>query len=668
MKDLHTQHMNPTLFEQTSFPSLIINKEGRLLYWSEASRQLFGYEQNDFSTDVSIFQEDIFSALTHNNHEAILHQQNVCLSDVTCFTKNDQQLSVTLLTSPISYNNEDSILIFAIQKGDILSFTHSDHSLLQFKNTMTSHFMVTTISEEGLITQCNDLFLKASNWTPKRVIGKTFWQLFPKSSDNVEVAEEIWQTLQNGNVWQGEVEKITKDRLPYWTDLLAFPVEHDHSFMLVEKDITREKTLQLQLEKIAYIDTETGFINVHRLEQIIDEMIGDGRRFSFVYISIDMFYTLKGLSGFDASQSLAADFATRLKMYFQDSTIARINASDFVIITPLPEWFIQGFLTYLQQHPIYNDHSAVPLSISGSMTRYPEDQQTFAQLLKASTRTVANAREAGGNHIMTLSKENHMSLHRQSLIEKRLLLALDQNNLQVLYQPQKNVATGEITAVEALVRWQDEEVGVVTPDELIPIAEQTGLIHSIGSFVLQQAGKQALAWQKAGLNLKVSINVSVREFRDKNMTKMILTTLQEMNCPAHLIQIEITEKFALEAESESAIMKQMRQLEQAGITFVLDDFGTGYASFRFMQLLPLETLKIDSTFIQSITKSEKAERLVHGIIQLAKSMQLTTLAEGVETEDQYELLKAWGCDVIQGYYISKPTAPSDIELLCKGSN
>ena len=350
-------------------------------------------------------------------------------------------------------------------------------------------------------------------------------------------------------------------------------------------------------------------------------------------------------------------------MYFQDSSMARINENDFVIITPLPEWFIQGFLTYLQQNPIYSSNIALPVSLSGGITRYPEDQSTFAELMKASIATISQVREAGGGSIVALSKAIHKALNRKSLVEKRLLLALDQENLKVLYQPQLDLRTGKITAVEALVRWDDAEIGVVAPDELIPIAEETGLIHNIGKFMFEKACEQALEWQKAGMDLKVSINSSVREFRDKNMAKSILDTLAKTGCPAHLIQIEITEKFALEAEAEKSIILQMRTLEKEGIVFTLDDFGTGYGSFRYIQLLPIHFLKIDHTFTNSIMHSEKHQRLVNGMVQLGKSMNLTVIAEGVETEEQKELLSSFGCDALQGYYISKPIAARDVPPL-----
>jgi len=539
--------------------------------------------------------------------------------------------------------------------------------LIDLKNGLEESFMVVTLDQDGFITNCNPLFLKTSGWTPKRVLGKTFWQLFPDNENGEKVSNQILGTLQKQQTWQGDVEHVTKNGDPYWVHLTAIPTHSSNdssiNYTFIEKDISKDKNLQFQLEKIAYIDTETGLMNSHRLEKIINDMIEIDSHFSFVYLSIDNFYTLKELHDSQLNTTLINEFTKRLKMYFQDSTMARINENDFVILTPLSEWFIQGFLHYLQQHPIYNGNVSVPLSISGGITRFPEDQITFSQLMKASIAATENVREAGGDKIFSLSKATHKALNRKSQVEKRLLLALDQKNLKVLYQPQLDLKTGKIIAAEAFVRWDDEEIGVVTPDELIPIAEETGLINNIGSFMLENACKQAISWKKQGLNLKVSINSSVREFRDKNMARSILETLARTGCPAELLQIEITEKFALEAESETSIIQQMRKLQNEGITFVLDDFGTGYASFRYIQLLPIEMLKIDQTFISSLMKFEKSQKLINGMVQLGKSMDLTVLAEGVETSEQKEILATIGCDAIQGYFVSKPIEADELSKL-----
>ena len=668
MSPLQLYQMSNELLNHAPFPSFILSLDGDILKWNNLGELHFGYTVDDFKN--TSLQDSLFASVHEDTWQTILtSEKTVRFNNLQLVASNGEFIAVSLLTKRCLFDDEHALFVMATPLEATLTIDDGQQELIDLRNGIQSSFMTVTVDSEGFIVYCNQAFLKASNWTPKRVLGKTFWKLFPEKEESIKLSQNIWKTLNSGHIWQGEVEKATKDGQSYWVHLTAIPsigaTQAGNRFILIEKDITKEKTVQLQLEKIAFIDTETGLMNIHRLERIITEMIEDGRHFSFVYLSIDKFYTLKDLHDRKTENSLIVEFTKRMKMYFQDSTMARINEHEFVVITPLPEWFTQGFLNYLQQYPIYNNHTAVPLSISGGITRYPEDQSTFTQLMKASLATIENVCGAGGDNIVSLSKTTHKALNRKAIIEKRLLLALDQKNLKVLYQPQLNLQTGKFTAVEALVRWEDDEIGVVSPDELIPIAEETGLINRIGSFMLEKACEQAVAWYNAGIDLKVSINSSVREFRDKNMAKSILETLNKKNCPANLIQIEITEKFALEAEAETSIIKQMRQLESEGIIFALDDFGTGYASFRYMQLLPIEILKIDQTFINSLMQSEKTQRLIDGIVKFGKSMNLTVLAEGVETEEQKDLLVRYGCDIIQGYYISKPTEPEEIERLYK---
>lgn len=653
------------------FPALVMDTNGRVISWGKFAEQQFGYLASDITRlAIPPITKNILRQLSQETFEQLVQNENFTyIENIQVYTQENGDMTTSLLAKSFTEHDECFILIMFVLPQLTMKPNSTNNALEELKQGLESTFMTVTLDQDGFIVACNQNFLKISQWTPKRIIGKTFWQLFPDNSVSEKITTTIWRNLSHGLTWQGEVEKISKAGQAYWVLLTAIPTfdfeTNEQQFMLLEKDITKAKTIQHQLEKIAYIDTETGLMNAHRLEKIITTMIDEQRHFSFVYLSIDKFYTLKELQDSPNDHNLITEFTNRMKMYFQDSTMARINENDFVVITPLSEWFIQGFLSYLQQHPIYNSSVAVPISISGGITRFPEDQATFSQLMKASIATISSVREAGGDNIVSLSKATHKALNRKALIEKRLLQALDQKNLKVLYQPQINVASGKITAVEALVRWEDEVIGVVSPDELIPVAEETGLINNIGSFMLEKACEQALLWKKAGFDLKVGINSSVREFRDKNMAKSVLDTLAKTGCPANLLQIEITEKFALEAEAASFITQQMRKLENEGIVFVLDDFGTGYGSFRYMQILPIDTLKIDQTFTSSLMKSEKTQKLILGMVQLGKSMELQVVAEGVETAEQADLLKGFGCDTLQGYHISKPVTPEEIELLLK---
>ncbi|MED3661140.1 EAL domain-containing protein [Ureibacillus sp. FSL K6-8385] len=661
------QSYEENLLLKAPFPSFALNQDGQVAIWNSICEQYFGYAIQDFQTPGSL-KEQLLSTLSENTWKRILDAQECFrINHIQLTHKNETLSKADLIIIPCMINNEPCIAFYCLPEERFSILGESEQELYDLKNGLFSTFMMITLDHEGFIINCNPLFLKTSKWTPKRVLRKNFWQMFPENEESRQIADTIWNSINNGKIWQGDVQKIKKTGETYWVHLTAIPTyshnEQQYRFILIEQDITHEKELQQKLEKIAYVDTETGLMNVHRLEEIVKEMIAEQQHFYFVYLSIDKFYTLKELHNVEIENNFILEFSKRLKIYFQDSVLARINESDFVVITPLGEWFIQGFLTYLKQNPIYIGNRAMPITVSGGITRSPQDQSNFIQLMNASLETIAQVRKAGGDNILSLSEADHKKLNRKSIIEKRLLTALDQHHLKVLYQPQADLKTGKIDAVEALVRWDDKEIGVVSPDELIPIAEETGLINQIGSFIIEEACRQAVAWQQQGIEMKVGINLSVREFRDKNMAKFILETLMKTGCPAHLIQIEITEKFALEAEAETSIIQQMRTLEEEGITFVLDDFGTGYASFRYMQLLPIQTLKIDQMYIRSLTQSEKTQRLINGIVHFGKSMNLTVIAEGVETEEQKQLLKQYGCDAIQGFFISKPVTAEKIPQL-----
>lgn len=658
-------HIGDDLNSLDLTPKFTITEALRVIQWDVHCELLFGYTVDELQLEPTAFEKYFENIAQPIKRAFQIDQPTIRIENLTVFTKNEEIVTLSLLAFKKNTDHEVVLHVYCLVDQQTASINNMNSELIDLKNGIQSSYMTVMLDHDGFITSTNAAFLKVSQWTPKRVIGKTFWSLFPTHEESEKVTQTIWKTIKSGNVWQGEVEKITKNGETYWVLLTAIPIakENNFDFYLIEHDITKDKLLQIQLEKIAYIDNETGLNNVHRLEQVVDELIAENRHFSFVYLSLDNYYTLKELHQNSVGDTLIVDFTKRLKMYFQDSLMARVNENDFVILTPLPEWFTQGFLNYLQQNPIYNSSVSLPISLSGGITRYPEDQKTFPELMKASIATIQQVREAGGGSIMALSKSIHKALNRKSIVEKRLLLALDRENLKVLYQPQFDLKTGKITAVEAFVRWYDDEIGVVSPDELIPIAEETGLINNIGKFMLEKACEQAVKWQQEGIQLKISINSSVREFRDKNMAKSILETLNRTGCPANLIQLEITEKFALEAEAETSIIKQMKLLEREGIVFSLDDFGTGYASFRYIQLLPLQIIKIDQTFTNSLLHSDRQQQLVNGMIQLGKSMNLTVIAEGVETEEQKTLLESFDCDVIQGYFISKPVEAEEISTI-----
>ncbi|MFC5604985.1 EAL domain-containing protein [Sporosarcina koreensis] len=532
-------------------------------------------------------------------------------------------------------------------------------------DSLIEFLMVTRTDGEGLITYTNHNFLASSNWTPKRILGKSFWQMFSEDEHSQTQAHAIWNRVTNGKSWFGKVEKLTRHGEPYYVQMMAIPVLDAEgkleSCTFLELDITEEVELKEKLQQIAFIDFETGLMSRHKLETLVNEYIHEDRHFSFVYIAIDHYYTLKDLQSYDSESVLVQEFTNRLKRYFQGDPIARIGVSQFVVLTSFGDWFVQGFLEFLKEQPIYVENHSLPLSVSGGIVRFPEDQLSYSHLYKAALAATKNITEQGGGRIASLSAESHKVLNRRSLIDKKMLTALDHNSLQVVYQPQLDIVTGKVLVYEALVRWEDEEIGHIQPDELIPIAEENGLIHAIGAYVLEEAARLAVKLTANKPDIRISVNSSVREFGEASqMKEKLMGILEKTKCPADKLELEITEKFAFQAEQEHAIIQQMKAFEETGIRFILDDFGTGYASFRYMQQLPISKVKIDKVFINSLLTMPKTRQLVEGMILFGKSMGLYVIAEGVETEEQFEALKEMGVDAVQGYYIGAPVKGNEI--------
>ncbi|MFC4410776.1 EAL domain-containing protein [Chungangia koreensis] len=649
-------------------PLVVTDKNGSVLFWSRQAEKAFGHRSEDIVGQPIPIQWDEYSGTLKITWEKVLHSVDPIRFNQTSIPLKDGTVKqFDLILKSFTIENERCVIILLESAEKTGTPVSSNDELSSLTKGLEQQFMMVYLDLDGLITYANDSFLQLSKWTPKRIVGKSFWQLFPEDEGSRDTADKIWNVLRSGKTWNGIIEKAKRKSGTYWAELTAIPIRSSSGeslyYILLEQDITEKMTLQQNLEEIAFVDPITGLMNSHHLEKIVDEMIDEQRHFSFVYLSIDQFYTLKDLKEEDLEKELLVEFKKRLKMFFQDSVIAKVNVNEFVIITPLGDWFVQGFLSFLKQHPIYLDNVALPITVSGSISKFPDDQNSFIHLMKASHSIVRQVQSNGGGAIASLSKSSHESLNRKIMIEKQLMKALDRKDLQVVYQPQVDLNTNRIVSVEAFVRWQDEVLGVVSPEELIPVAEESGLIQDIGAFMLEQSCQQAAAWAKLGYDLKVSINSSVREFRNPNMVKTVMETLDKSKCKANKLKIEITEKFALEAEAEQSITKQMNQLKKLGIEFVLDDFGTGYASFRYMQLLPITEVKIDQTYIQSLTGQVKVKQLVDGMIQFGKSMNMRMLAEGVETEEQYDMLKGMGCDVIQGYLISKPMLAEELEKL-----
>jgi len=319
-------------------------------------------------------------------------------------------------------------------------------------------------------------------------------------------------------------------------------------------------------------------------------------------------------------------------------------------------------LLVLLSAPHFIEGSDLQIDASIGISVYPEDGEDAETLIKNADTAMYHAKENGRNNFQFFKAEmNLKSVERQSL-EGSMRHAIEREEFLLHYQPKVNLDTGEITGVEALIRWQQPDRGLVPPSQFVPIAEECGLIIQIGRWVLREACRQARAWQDAGLRrLPIAVNVSAVEFRDKSFVEGVRTTLAETGLEGRYLELELTEGVLMEhAESTAAVLQELKTM---GIRLAVDDFGTGYSSLSYLQQFPIDVLKIDQSFVHRITGDPDHSPIVSAIISMGKSLKHLVVAEGIETQEQRGYLQAQRCAEGQGYLFSRPLAAAQFAHL-----
>ncbi len=421
------------------------------------------------------------------------------------------------------------------------------------------------------------------------------------------------------------------------------------------------KKLNDIIEHIASYDELTGLPNQvlfhDRLQQILAHQ--DEQLFAVISLSLDRLTNINNALGHELGNSLLRSAAQKLTSCVNDNDIlARIDSNKFAIIqTDIKTVdevvnLVEQVINSLSTSVVINN-TEVFSSVSVGISVYPSDRTEMDRLLSNSIMAMERAKQQGQNKYQFYCNELNNNLQERLILEKDLRNAIANGEMILYYQPQICLSSGKIIGVEALLRWYSPIHGFVSPAKFIPIAEETGLIVSIGEWVLRTACAQNLSWQLVGLPfIKMAVNISSRQFKEQNLVDITTQVLQETGLKAKYLELEITETLII--ENVQQVINTMNQLHEIGITLSLDDFGTGYSSLNYLKRLPIDILKIDQSFVRELTVGSDDAAIVKAIISLAHNLQLSVIAEGVETQAQLEYLQRNGCDEIQGYYISRP--------------
>jgi predicted signal transduction protein with EAL and GGDEF domain len=349
-------------------------------------------------------------------------------------------------------------------------------------------------------------------------------------------------------------------------------------------------------------------------------------------------------------------------------TVVRLGGDEFVILLfdqPKNVDLISETLQKIRKaiaDPIRIDGRDLKVMSSIGIANYPKDGTDADTLIANADAAMYRAKEIGRDNFQFFTPELNTKVHEKFVLQGELRNAVAHDEFLLLYQPQVDLRTGQVFAVEALIRWKHPRLGIVSPDRFIPIAEETGLIVPIGDWVLHEACRQNKAWQDAGMPpMTVSVNVSARQFKERDLVRRVAHSLEKSGLEARYLELELTESLIMQ-DVEAAIA-MMRQLQALGIHLSIDDFGTGYSSLAALKKFPVTRLKIDKSFINDLAVSENDRAVASAVISLGQKLNLRVIAEGVETEEQVAFLRENNCDEMQGYHFSRPVPPEKIEEL-----
>jgi diguanylate cyclase (GGDEF)-like protein len=437
----------------------------------------------------------------------------------------------------------------------------------------------------------------------------------------------------------------------------------------LSQEIQEREQAQERLNELAFSDSLTHLPNrvlFHdRLHQAMEYAKRHDRLIALLFIDLDDFKRVNDSLGHAAGDRLLQEIARRFGRVLRETdTLARLGGDEFtVILTDIQNpqdavSFVRKLLDSLRT-PFELSGQMIQMSASIGITLYPTDDTDETDLLKDADTAMYQAKSRGKNTFDFYAPELTRSVRARLTMEGELRAALAQDQFLLHYQPIVSLSDNRCRSLEALIRWQHPERGLVAPDEFIPVAEESGLIQEIGDWVLDQACAQLRTWEDQGLtDLSMAINLSPVQFRRDGLVSRLARTLRQHQIASHRLHMEITESLLMEQNRHVA--ETLQTLDAMGVSLCIDDFGTGYSSLSYLRHFPLHRLKIDRSFVQDMLHAEDTRSLVSAIVVMAQALRLEVVAEGVENRQQLELLREMGCDHVQGFLLSRPVPAADI--------
>jgi diguanylate cyclase (GGDEF)-like protein/PAS domain S-box-containing protein len=528
---------------------------------------------------------------------------------------------------------------------------------------------------EARILRANKAFSEITGYAEHEVVGRNP-NLLRSGRHNNEFYRKMWMSITTQGYWQGEIWNRRKNGevFPEWLTISAVKnsqgeVEH---FVAGFTDLSQKKQAEDRIQYLMYYDALTDLPNralfQERFKQYMLRAQRDQKRVAYLHLDLDRFVTINDTLGHQKGDQLLQQVGRRLvNSVNKDDVVARLSGDEFAIAIPNIAYDedVESYLLPLLEafaEPFQVVGQEIFLVPSIGVVMFPEDSDRYDELVRFGDTAVHVAKQGSGASYQLYQKTMNVDAAQKLDMENALRRALERKEYRLHYQPQIAMHSGEIIGVEALLRWERQGVGMVLPGQFIPLLEETGLIISVGEWVIRQACSDQQAWLKAGLPpLHVALNISPQQFRDKGLVDMIFKVLQESGSDPQGIELEITESSVM--ESPDTALQILGALHEKGVRIAVDDFGTGYSSLSYLKRFPLDVLKIDQSFVADVPGDEDDVAIVDTIIAMAHRLKLSVIAEGVENAEQAGFLREHDCDNVQGYYYGRPMPAEDIVAL-----
>jgi len=518
----------------------------------------------------------------------------------------------------------------------------------------------------GTILATNSACTRITGYTPVELIGQNPRLL--KSDHHSEMFyNALWQAVNQNNQWEGEIWNKRKNGeiYPQWLSISAIKNEDGavQNYIGIFIDISKQKEAEHHLAYLAYHDQLTQLPNRDLLHDRLNMAVLQARRnkqsIAVLFIDLDHFKYVNDTFGHSVGDKLLQEVALKLSTCLREQdTLARMGGDEFTVILQDfnsrqdVELAARRILDALET-PFLVDHHALYVSASIGISFFPEDGSTASELMRRADTAMYSAKNDGRHRLHFFQSDMEGYSVNRVAMEQHLRQALVQKEFVVYYQPQIDINSGRIVGAEALLRWQRPGIGLVPPNQFIPLAEDTGIILPIGEWVLREACNQHKLWkQTRGIKLRIGVNLSSHQFKQATLSTTVANILKDTGMDATFLDLELTESVAMQDVYKS--LRTLKTLKQSGVQISIDDFGTGYSSLSYLKQFPIDRLKIDQSFVADIATEPNSAAIVLAIIAMSHSLGLDVIAEGVETQEQFKFLKMHGCNEVQGYLLGRP--------------